>query len=317
MLKNKTKSDVLFLFAETGLHPGTGSALGTVDLPVARERHTGWPMIPGSSLKGVLRDRCYSTLAESDPNHPKLCEVFGPGTENASDHGGALSLTDARLLAFPVRSLRGLFAWVICPAVLERFLRDMDIAEQSELRSLAEKILKEHQDHASKDGQAVVSSKSLLIPNSKEKTNMVLEEFDYKADVSQVLSEFGKKLDELLGQGTRLGSHLALVSDNFFTHYTRFATEVLARIKLDYETKTVSGGALFYEEFLPSSTLFYTLPIATNSLKKNDRQIESADEVLNWVSSALDEGGHILQVGADATIGKGLCHAVMAGRSKS
>lgn len=32
--------------------------LGTVDLPVQRERHTGWPTIPGSAPKGILRDRC-------------------------------------------------------------------------------------------------------------------------------------------------------------------------------------------------------------------------------------------------------------------
>ena len=37
-------------------------------------------------------------------------------------------MTDARLLAFPVRSLKGVFAWVTCPAVLERFHRDLQLA---------------------------------------------------------------------------------------------------------------------------------------------------------------------------------------------
>ena len=31
---------LLFIHAQTSLHPGTGTALGTVDLPIQRERHT-------------------------------------------------------------------------------------------------------------------------------------------------------------------------------------------------------------------------------------------------------------------------------------
>lgn len=49
---------LLFVHALTGLHPGSGTALGVVDLPVQRERHTDWPLIPGSSLKGVMRAEC-------------------------------------------------------------------------------------------------------------------------------------------------------------------------------------------------------------------------------------------------------------------
>ncbi len=49
-------SALLFIHCLTGLHPGSGTALGVVDLPVQRERHTRWPIVPGSSLKGVLED---------------------------------------------------------------------------------------------------------------------------------------------------------------------------------------------------------------------------------------------------------------------
>ena len=48
---------LLFLHAQTGLHPGSGTALGAVDLPIQRERYTQWPVIPGSTLKGILRVR--------------------------------------------------------------------------------------------------------------------------------------------------------------------------------------------------------------------------------------------------------------------
>ena len=44
-------SAILGLHAQTSLHPGSGTALGTVDLPVQRERHTLWPTIPGSASR--------------------------------------------------------------------------------------------------------------------------------------------------------------------------------------------------------------------------------------------------------------------------
>ena len=36
---------MLFLYVETPLHAGSGRGLGTVDLPIQRERATGYPMI--------------------------------------------------------------------------------------------------------------------------------------------------------------------------------------------------------------------------------------------------------------------------------
>lgn len=55
---NRQATAMLFLHAQTSLHPGSGTALGVVDLPIQRERHTQWPLIPGSALKGILRDKC-------------------------------------------------------------------------------------------------------------------------------------------------------------------------------------------------------------------------------------------------------------------
>ena len=42
----------------TGLHIGAGggfSAIGAIDSPVIRDPYSGYPMIPGSSLKGKMR----------------------------------------------------------------------------------------------------------------------------------------------------------------------------------------------------------------------------------------------------------------------
>ena len=52
------KSRLVFVHAISPLHAGTGQGVGVIDLPVAREKATGLPYFPGSSLKGVLRDAC-------------------------------------------------------------------------------------------------------------------------------------------------------------------------------------------------------------------------------------------------------------------
>lgn len=51
------KTKLLYLFTRTPLHIGAGSSVGAIDQPIQRERHTGHPIIPGSSIKGVLADR--------------------------------------------------------------------------------------------------------------------------------------------------------------------------------------------------------------------------------------------------------------------
>ncbi|MDX1971928.1 MAG: type III-B CRISPR module RAMP protein Cmr4, partial [Candidatus Sumerlaeia bacterium] len=243
-------SALILLYAETPLHPGTGSALGAIDLPVARERVTGWPLVPGSSLKGILRDTCRRQHGESDDKPGNLWNVFGGDTKHASDAAGAFSVTDARLLAFPLRSLSGLFAWVTCPAALERFVRDAKVGKvKGDLVAKAEALVKitHAQRNSSRDSVAIVpkdSKESPLISGGK----IILEEFDYTAEEHDAVREFGAALDdELGGAEMRLKSHLAVLSDNAFAFSTRFATEVMARIKLNPETKTVEGGALFYQ----------------------------------------------------------------------
>ena len=50
------KTKLMTIFTRTPLHVGCGSSVGAVDQPVARERHTRFPIIPGSAIKGVLAD---------------------------------------------------------------------------------------------------------------------------------------------------------------------------------------------------------------------------------------------------------------------
>lgn len=291
----KTKETaLLFIHALTGLHPGSGTALGHVDLPVARERHTGWPLIPASTLKGVLRDACRPKATQGE-DYDRWCAVFGPETANAAEHAGALSLTDARILAFPVRSLVGVFAWVTCPAVLQRLNRDLGLVNGGS-RPFDVPLLQDKQA-ACPDGSP------LLIDGTP---SLVLEEFDFErradVDVRQIAEWIaGAVRDDSTAE--RIKKHLVVVADEAFGHFVRHATEVTARIGLRYETKTVKDGALFYEEFLPPETLFYSLVFAEPSRRASVSM--TAAGVIGHVSDNLPPPP--LQMGADETIGKGLC----------
>ncbi len=67
---------LLNILTRTPLHVGAGSSVGAIDMPVQRERHTQIPIIPGSSLKGVLRNLWYG---ESEQE-----ELFGRDTNNGA-----------------------------------------------------------------------------------------------------------------------------------------------------------------------------------------------------------------------------------------
>jgi CRISPR-associated protein Cmr4 len=332
-LRTNVVGSLLGLYAQTSLHPGAGTALGAVDLPVQRERHTHWPTVAGSALKGILRDACREKIAaradlddlarhddkEAEGDQPakraerkgtprdradatlELDVVFGPPTAGSSEFAGALSVTDARLLAFPVRSLKGVFAWVSCPAVLDRLQRDAALAGQA-------------------TGWQVpaVKANEVLVPPDCPcliGQHVVLEEFEFHKVAGDATAAGRWVADHLLPdraefQATRARflRQFLLLSDDDFTHFARHATEVSARIGLNYESKTVKGGALFYQEFLPPETVLYSVVLANASRARNGGGKDAAG-VLRFLS---DNVPGLLQVGGDETTGKGFCATRLA-----
>jgi CRISPR-associated protein Cmr4 len=152
-----------------------------------------------------------------------------------------------------------------------------------------------------------------LAVTNGNRQGMVLEEFDFTVSPgADPIAEWiaSHAINDAATQG-RVRSHLAMISDDAFGHFVQHATEVTARIKLDYDTKTVADGALFYEEFLPAETLFYSLLIAQPARKKGTEM--SAAAILGWLA---DLGMTAIQVGGGETIGKGLCAVRIAGAAE-
>lgn len=270
---------LVFLHALSPLHAGTGQGIGAIDLPIAREKATGIPYLPGSSLKGVLRDR-------AAPWDPKTrFAVFGPDTESASEHAGAVQVGDAKLLLFPVRSLYGVFALVTSPYLLERFRREAKIV------GLGTPEILEVQN----PGQALLARDSRVLGDGGK---VYLEDLDLEA------REEAGAWEDWLAQHLEapVKGRLVVVHDDLMGYLLETATEVVARIRLDDETKTVAPGALWYEESLPTESVLYSLLRTEDSRRKG--QNLSAEAILAMVKGLL-EGP--VQLGGKATVGRGLC----------
>lgn len=269
---------ILYLFTRTPLHVGSGGSVGALDQPVQRERHTGFPIIPGSSIKGVLRDHLAGLGKET------VDDLFGKGDERENFTAGKISFGEAKLLAFPVRSAKGSFALATSALALQRFARetkiDLPVPEApSDMHCLA--------------GQRVVIDRN----NQK---GVVLEE--YKFSVTGAFPEdWERALSAVLNDAVLAGAggRFVLLSDGDLSHFAISSCQVSQHVRIDDETGTAKEGGLFDEETVPSETLFYS----TLTLMRGDAG--------NAVFAALDHE-QLIQFGGSATSGLGFCTVKLA-----
>lgn len=283
---------IMHIFTRSPLHIGAGSSVGAIDLPVVRERHTRTPIIPGTSLKGVL-----ASLYEPIPDGNKLKRsaeaewLFGNEDSNNAA-SGALIVGEGRLVAFPVRSAKNAFAWVTCPLALARYKRDCGL--DFEVPS----ALEEH------DCLAV---KNVLANNER----VVLEEYCFtrKGDVeSQVVEALKAGMPDDPVWGT-LGDHLVILSDGLFSYFAEHACLIAHRIRIDDFTGTVAKGALFNQENVPSESMFYAQIGATNG--RGGHREKTGDEALSSIAQAVSSQNEMIQLGGDATTGHGWCSVTL------
>lgn len=279
------QAKLLLIHSLSPLHAGTGQGVGIIDLPIAREKATGIPFLPGSSIKGVLRDKCVDDSLKK--------QVFGPDTANAADHAGSVQFADARLLLLPVRSLAGTFAWVTSPLLLERFRRDADGSKDLMLPPMPALPAGETDCVVANGGCELLLQPQGLI---------VLEDLLLEPKLDANTTIWADWLGRHLFPGdlywhSALKARLCVVSDNVLGFLLQTATEVTARIQLEPDKKTVKRGALWYEEALPTETVLSGLVLAS-SVKAD------AAVVFKTVGDLTKDA---LQLGGNATVGRGLC----------
>lgn len=282
---------LLFLHALSPLHAGTGQGVGVIDLPIAREKATGIPFVPGSTVKGVLRDAC--------PDDKRVA-IFGPDTGNAELHAGAAQFTDQRLLLLPVRSLAGTFAWITSPLLIQRFLRDVENVPSLKPAKAP--------SSPTNDNACVVADGDVckLLVSQSDGDRIVLEDLALvpkkQPDLTQWASWLGCQL--FSGDGywqSALNERLCVVSDNVLSFLLNTGTEITARISLDDEKKTVKQGQLWYEEALPAESVLAGLALAI--------PVKASGADANTVFKVISRLAHdqTMQFGGNATVGRGLC----------
>lgn len=300
---------LVFYYCVSPVHMGAGTATGAIDNPIQREVHTGHPLLAGSGIKGAVRHHCTSLWGDSAKND--ITAIFGPDA-SASDHAGAVAFTDAQLVAFPVRSLKETFVYVTCPSALAC------------LKRLAWK---------GKDAWAVpsVTQGSFLGDNADKLTvngKLILEAFEFcraGTDVSTISSWIA---DCALPTGNehkffrdKLRDHMIVLNDTDFSYFVQNSTVVEAHVRIDNVTGTAEKGGLFYTENLPPESLLVGQILATIERRKSK---DSKSEPLMEAKAILDilmEGGggtagidgKLVQMGGDATTGRGLLMLHMAG----
>ncbi|MCX7721936.1 MAG: type III-B CRISPR module RAMP protein Cmr4 [Verrucomicrobiae bacterium] len=305
------KSKILLLFTRTPLHVGAGASVGAIDQPIIRERHTGFPVIPATSLKGTFADewnertKVMRKRGDGEEEQVEVIQRSAEGkwlfgeTDANNAAAGALIFTEARLLAFPVRSAKGSFAWITCPLILRRAARDGVITQLPSLRTLS-------------DDQAIYKTKGPIDLDGK----VVLEEYTFTnaGTIPEGLGEaFAKFLDNGNGPADpvweEVASRLVILSDGMMSFFAQNACEVTQRVRIDDETGTVATGALFNQENVPSETLFYSVVFGTQGRVQGYRE-KSARDALEAFKTRIQKR-QVFQFGGDASTGLGWCTAVL------
>ncbi|NWG07727.1 MAG: type III-B CRISPR module RAMP protein Cmr4 [Chloroflexi bacterium] len=301
-----TEKRILFLYVDTPLHAGSGRGLGAVDLPLQRERVTGYPMVQSTGLKGRLRD-AYRTHHKLQDDDEAVTRLFGKAGESGESYAGSIAPGDARLLLFPVRSLAGVFAWTTSIHALSNFRRSAELGGHA-LGDFPDL----HGLEVGKDDAWVCKPGVDGKPTTdlKAGSSVVLEEFSFTPQPNDLVNKIGAWLAKYALPENysywldALPRKLCILHEDAFRDFCKYATEVQTHIRLDPNTKTVSGGALWTEESLPMDTLLYAPVMASGARYKEDDKpgTEVAAEMLGQITG-LDL--RHLQLGGDETTGQG------------
>lgn len=298
-MSNDVRAAVATIYTLTPTHCGTGQTSGAVDLPIARETHTTYPILPASSVKGVLRD-----AAERDDVLSKRVEdLFGTELDRdreTNTRAGDLVVTEARLIAFPVRSLSRPYLYATSAHLIERLARDLDAFGLGGIL------------HA--DWRKAVNGDGARVADAELSGRLlVVEDLVYPQESVSAPPEVGglaKALAELLPAKqeptrARLRKGLVVLPDGELQDLAVRTTPVQARVKLtsgkttdkyDNDEGKEEKGNLWYEETLPADCLMVAF-IAVRAGKSANGSMQDLFDRF--------EAGRVLQIGGNETVGQG------------
>lgn len=294
------KKAAVFLYAVSPVHMGAGQAIGVIDNPIQRERHTGHPCFTGSGIKGAVRHGWQALGGQEGFINRILGPDADPDKREGKDlHAGAVSFGDAQAVTLPVRSLRGGYVYATCPQALARVQRLLGLMDINVEWPVLPEV---------KEGDCLIASKALLSDADK----LHLEAFEYSATAFDALTTIASSLADMAMPSEaaygffrgKLKTDLVVLSDTDFAYFAENATLVEPHVRIDPDTGTAAEGGLFYTENLPPESLLIA-PLMTSQTRsgKPDEKLE-AKEVMFKIQALIDN--KLLQIGGNATTGRGL-----------
>ena len=255
-----------FFLALDPIHIGAGGyRLGRVDMTIAREPGTDLPKVPGTSLAGATRSYAamrYGKL-EAAGQHKKFkgdkaaCPIiytFGTATDTGTNaegptQAGTVSIGDARILFFPVRSMAGPL-WVSTKDILEE----------------------------------AWGASSLLLPKINEqeiepddkRIATTLTKQDTPLNLGWLLFETTLRLEikpprvvETSPEWNAIKNRIVLVEAKLFSQIVNSNLEVRTSVSIDPQTGAAESGALFTYEAIPRTTWLWS-DVVEDDYRKNN-----------------------------------------------
>lgn len=280
----------------TPTHAGTGRGVGYIDLPIDRDGVTGWPILRGSGLKGVLADHHFAT-AEARQQDFLLRAAFGVAGKENNSSAGALIPTDARLVCLPVRSFRGTFAWVTSPLCLQLLRRTLILAGLPTVPGAPSELA---------DGIAHHTEKTAL----EESGSIYLEDLDFQSRRCETATSWANLIAEMVfatdtSWQVQFRKRFVVVPDSAFDFLCETGTEIHTRVRIDELTKTVAEHALWTEESLPAETILMGIIQCDRIFGRTGEEVTPAGLLERFATEPL-----MLQMGGKATIGRGQVRCV-------
>ncbi len=321
---------ILGMLAETHVHPGAGQREGAVDLPVARERTTDYPFVPGSGVKGAVRERAEERAkgaagarcdAGTREMFEAMCRAIAPERVRASEFHPWFRRKFAPIekIEDRRRRLAAMASMAVSLLYGEAETAGSLIFTDARLlllpvRSLSRAyfwltcpyLLERFRRDLRRAGvgieipvpEAPPQRGTILCAGSADE-RIFLEERLF-ARMGDVPDGLARALTPLFGDSEareRLSDQLALVSDGDFAWFARYALPVHARNVLHDDTK--ASVNLWYEESLAPDTLLYTLILC--------RDGEAAQHIRSLFFEGEDARPY-LQLGGNETVGQGWFH---------
>lgn len=290
------KPSIITMYAISPCHAGSGTSIGTVDLPIQRERHTNWPLIASSGVKGAMRAQFFDKLKSSIKNDSEKLQVedltekvFGTDRDKSNEenggYAGSVIVSDAKILAFPMRSNIAPFVWITCPSVLNRLSKDIVLAgkEEEKIECVA----------------GIEEEKAIILKGDVSEEKVLLEDIEVTIDTSS--DSIREKLSPIL-KYLEQANRLLLVSDKVFDYCVSYCTSITAQIQIDQTTGTTKNGSLRYQEELPSDTIMYCVIFWRNSYKPEAELL--SETIKCWIKEKIMN--RYIQIGGDETCGRGI-----------